>query len=95
MYPRACEETALPAVGGAVLIIYIYIYIYSLNSAYTTELERLGHRLHASIQGAPGWSRSHTPMLPSPLSATLTQNFDLNKAEGPFRRVQPEIAQPT
>ena len=30
----------------------------------------------------------------TPLSASLVQNFDFNKAEGLFRRVQPEIAQP-
>ena len=65
----------------------LYMYMYALNMACIPVLECLDQRLHVSIQGAPSWSRSHLPVLPPPLSASLVQNFDFSKAEGPFRRV--------
>ena len=81
-----CEQFAPTSRGGAVLIIDMY--------ARTTKLERLGHRLHASICEVLSWSRSrmhvrHHYLPHSCRILTLIQRRGLLGGS-----IQPEIAQP-
>ena len=88
-YVTEYVSTLLPPAGsGAVLIIDLHV---EYGSHY---------RVGVPWSSAPCLNAGSTELeqvtcaCAPPLSASLVQNFDFNKVEGPFRRVQPEIAQP-
>ena len=79
------------AMAGAVFIIDVYVHV-KYGSHY-----RVGAPWSSTPclnMGSAELEEEVTCACAPPLSASLAQNFDFNKAEGSFRRVQPEIAQP-